>query len=92
GINDPPQRSERAIWIDGVPHEPAPVSFEGLDAIRFAAGSRLDFAPGAERARDDNFLLVRSTYRHRFGTFGGSLDGIELREGRGVMESHAALW
>jgi len=48
--------------------------------------------PGAERSRDDNFLLVRSTYRHRFGTFSGSLDGIELAEGRGVMESHTALW
>ncbi|MBS1894101.1 MAG: DUF2804 family protein [Actinobacteria bacterium] len=92
GINDLPARSERAIWIDGVPREPAPVTFDGLDGVRFAAGSRLDFHPGAERARGDNFLLVRSTYRHRFGTFTGSLDGIELAEGRGVMESHDALW
>jgi hypothetical protein len=92
GINDPPERSERAVWVDGVPHEPAPVSFDGLDAVRFAAGSRLDFTAGAERARDDNFLLVRSTYRHRFGTFTGTLDGIELAEARGVMESHDALW
>jgi hypothetical protein len=92
GINDPPQRSERAVWIDGVPHEPAPVAFDGLDGVRFAAGSGLDFTPGAERARDDNFLLVRSTYRHRFGTFSGSLDGIEVAGGRGVMESHDALW
>ncbi len=92
GINDPPERSERAVWVDGVPYEPAPVSFDGLDAVRFADGSRLDFDSGAERARDDNFLLVRSTYRHRFGTFSGSLDGIELAAGRGVMESHDALW
>jgi hypothetical protein len=92
GINDPPARSERAIWVDGVPHEPAPVSFDGLDAVRFAGGSRLDFEPGAERSRDDNFLLVRSTYRHRFGTFTGRLDGTPLSEGRGVMESHTALW
>ena len=92
GINDPPERSERAIWLDGVPHEPAPVTFDGLDSVRFAEGSRLDFQSGAERARDDNFLLVRSTYRHRFGTFSGRLDGIELSEGRGVMESHDALW
>jgi hypothetical protein len=92
GINDPPEHSERAIWIDGVPAEPAPVSFDGLAAVRFAAGSRLDFAPGAERARDDNFLLVRSTYRHRFGTFSGALDGIPLTSGFGVMESHDALW
>jgi hypothetical protein len=92
GINDPPERSERAIWIDGVPHEPAPVAFDGLEAVRFAEGSRLDFTAGAERARDDNFLLVRSTYRHRFGTFTGALDGIELAGARGVMESHDALW
>jgi hypothetical protein len=92
GINDPPEHSERAVWVDGIPHEPAPVSFDGLDAVAFADGSRLAFAGGAERARDDNFLLVRSTYRHRFGTFSGALDGIELSEGRGVMESHDALW
>jgi hypothetical protein len=92
GINDPPEHSERAVWVDGVLHEPAPVGFDGLDAVRFAEGSRLDFEPGAERSRDDNFLLVRSTYRHRFGTFTGRLDGIELSEGRGVMESHTALW
>ncbi|MBS1678135.1 MAG: DUF2804 family protein [Actinobacteria bacterium] len=92
GINDPPTRSERAVWVDGVPHEPAPVSFDGLASIRFAAGSRLAFQEGAERARDDNFLLVRSTYRHRFGTFTGALDGIELTSGQGVMESHSALW
>jgi len=92
GINDPPEGSERAVWVDGVAHEPAPVSFDGLDAVGFAEGSRLDFEPGAERSRDDNFLLVRSTYRHRFGTFTGRLDGIELSEGRGVMESHTALW
>jgi Protein of unknown function (DUF2804) len=92
GINDPPERSERAVWVDGVPHEPAPVAFDGLGSVRFAEGSRLDFTPGAERARDDNFILIRSTYRHRFGTFSGALDGIELAEGRGVMESHTALW
>jgi Protein of unknown function (DUF2804) len=92
GINDPPERSERAIWVDGVPHEPAPVAFDGLAAVDFADGSRLDFASGPERARDDNFLLVRSTYRHRFGTFSGALDGIDLAAGRGVMESHTALW
>jgi hypothetical protein len=92
GINDPPERSERAIWVDGDPYEPAAVRFDGLDGVRFAEGSRLDFSAGAERARDDNFLLVRSTYRHRFGTFSGSFDGIDLAEGRGVMESHTALW
>jgi hypothetical protein len=92
GINDPPERSERAIWVDGIPDEPAQVTFDGLDAVGFAGGSRLRFQAGAERVRDDNFLLIRSTYRHRFGTFSGSLDGIQLASGHGVMESHDALW
>ncbi|HXF30365.1 MAG TPA: DUF2804 family protein [Solirubrobacterales bacterium] len=92
GINDPAAKSERAIWIDGAPHEPAPVTFQGLDAVTFADGSRLEFEGGAERSRDDNFLLIRSTYRHRFGTFTGTLEGLDLAEGRGVMESHDALW
>jgi hypothetical protein len=92
GINDPPERSERAVWVDGVPHEPAPVAFEGLEAIGFAEGSRVEFSGGSERTRKDNFVLVRSSYRHRFGTFSGSLDGIALASGLGVMESHDAVW
>ncbi len=92
GINDPPANSERAIWIDGVPTEPDPVSFEGLSAVGFADGGLLSFAPGYERARDDNFLVFRSSYRHLFGDFRGSLGGIELAEGLGVMEQHEALW
>lgn len=92
GINDPPLRSERAIWIAGEPAEPAPVSFDGLAGVGFADGGRLGFTPGSERARRDNFLVFRSSYRHLFGNFHGSLDGIEISEGFGVMEQHDALW
>jgi len=92
GINDPPQRSERGIWVEGEPHEPAPVSFRGLSEIEFADGSRLSFAEECERARNENFLLVRSRYRHRFGTFTGSLEGLPLATGLGVMEEHDAVW
>ncbi|HEY0392846.1 MAG TPA: DUF2804 family protein [Solirubrobacterales bacterium] len=92
GINDPPANSERAIWISGEPAEPGPVSFQGLAAVRFAAGTMLTFTPGSERARNDNFLLFRSSYRHVFGEFSGSLDGVELAEGFGVMEQHDAVW
>jgi hypothetical protein len=92
GINDPPQRSERGIWIDGEPHEPAPVSFQGMSGIEFADGSRLSFAEECERARNENLLLVRSRYRHRFGTFAGTLEGLPLAEGLGVMEEHDAVW
>lgn len=92
GINDPPANSERAIWVGGEPSEPAPVSFRGLDAVEFPGGAKLDFSPGSERVRDDNFLLFRSSYRHRFGEFHGSLDGVELARGLGVMEKHDAVW
>jgi len=92
GINDPPERSERAIWVEGEPYEPAPVRFEGTAAIEFGDGPRLEFSPESERARDENFVLVRSRYRHRFGGFSGSLDGIELASGLGVMEEHDAVW
>lgn len=92
GINDPPRRSERAVWVQGEAHEPAPVSFADSDAIRFGSGEEVRFAPEAELARDDNLLLLRSRYRHRFGTFSGSLDGIGLSSGFGVMEEHEALW
>ncbi len=92
GINDPLLRSERAIWTEGQPAEPAPVSFKGLASVEFADGAVLSFTPGSERTRSDNFLVFRSSYRHLFGDFRGSLDGIELSEGFGVMEQHDALW
>jgi hypothetical protein len=92
GINDPVRDSERAVWLEGAPYEPAPVAFSGLDAIEFEGGARLDFAAESERARDDNLLLFRSRYRHVFGTFSGSLDGVELSEAYGVMEEHRAVW
>ncbi len=96
GINDPPSKSERAIWVEGVPREPAPVAFDGLDAVRFESdaeedGLRFEFG-GAERRRGDNFGLIRSDYVHRFGTFAGRLDGIELAAGAGVMEEHRVVW
>ena len=92
GINDPPRDSERAIWLDGQPHEPSPVAFSGLDEISFADGEVLSFRGESERTRDDNVILFRSRYRHRFGTFAGSLEGVGLREAFGVMERHEATW
>jgi hypothetical protein len=92
GVNDPPSGSERAIWIDGVPTEPPPVSFRGMEAIDLGGGESLRFATESKHARDENFLLIRSRYRHRFGSFTGSLVGVELAEGLGVMEEHDALW
>jgi hypothetical protein len=94
GVNDPPDGSERTVWVDGEPSEPGPVMFAGdLNAIRFPGGRSLAFQPEAVRERHENLLLVRSSYRQPFGTFGGELpDGIGLAEGYGVMEEHDAWW
>lgn len=91
GVNDPERDSERGIWIDGEPSEPSPVAI-GAAAIEFRDGSRLAFAGESEHARDDDYLLLRSRYRHRFGSFSGALGGVELATGLGVMEEHDALW
>lgn len=91
GINDPPSGSERAIWLDGEPSEPPPVRFQG-EGIDFAAGGRLEFHGESEHVHDENYLLIRSDYRHRFGSFSGALGGVELAAGLGVMEEHDALW
>jgi hypothetical protein len=92
GINDPAAGSERAIWVDGEPTEPPPVRFRGMEGIDLADGEVLDFASEAAHANDENYLLIRSRYRHRFGRFSGSLGGHELAEGLGVMEEHDAHW
>jgi uncharacterized protein DUF2804 len=93
GINDPPERSERAIWIEGEPTEPGPVEFEGLGAIRFDDGARLEFSSESERRREEHRLFVRYSYRQPLGTFSGTLPGgIPLASGLGVMEHHDAHW
>jgi len=93
GINDAPTASERAIWVDGEPYEPGPVVFDGLDRVGFEGGRDLEFEfGGAERRRHDDFRVIRSDYVHRFGTFGGHLDDIELEAGAGVMEEHRVAW
>ena len=91
GVNDPPERSERAVWVEGEPSEPAPVRFDGLSAIELGGG-RLQFASESVHARDENLLLFSSRYRHRFGRFSGALGGLALAEGLGVMEEHDARW
>jgi hypothetical protein len=92
GINDPPRESERAIWIDGEPAEPPPSHFDKPDEIAVDGGRSLHFTAESEHTHDDNYLLIRSRYRHRFGSFGGALGGVELAQGLGVMEEHDARW
>lgn len=92
GIHDPPHGSERAIWIDGEPSEPPPVRFEGSAAVEFAGGRRLEFHGESEHVHNENYLLIRSDYRHQFGSFSGVLGDVELASGLGVMEEHDARW
>jgi hypothetical protein len=92
GINDAPQRSERAIWVDGEPFEPGVVSFEGLEAIALEEG-RLEFSAEAERRKEEKRAFVSYSYVQPFGSFSGSLGpGLELERGLGVMEHHDARW
>jgi hypothetical protein len=92
GVNDPERGSERAVWVDGEPSEPSPVTFED-DLSRVG---QLRFNAEATRERRENLLLVRSRYRQPFGTFIGSLPGadgpIPLAQGFGVMEDHEVWW
>lgn len=88
GVHDSPTNSERTLWVDGVPREVGPVEFAAdlsrVDGLRFHAES--------ERARHDRLILIDSRYRQPFGTFTGSIGGITLREGYGVMERHDVRW
>ncbi|HEY2632313.1 MAG TPA: DUF2804 family protein [Solirubrobacteraceae bacterium] len=94
GVNDPPTGSERTVWVNGVPHEAAPVLFStDLRTIGSEDGLELRFTPEAERSRRDNLLLVRSNYRAPFGSFSGTLPGgIPLAHALGVVEHHRARW
>jgi hypothetical protein len=94
GIHDAPHASERTLWLDGEPREVGPVRFApALDAVTGPDGEKLRFAQQAERAREDNLLVLRSSYRQPFGRFSGVLPGgVELAEGSGVMERHTARW
>ncbi len=94
GVNDPPSGSERAVWVDGQPHEVRPVSFApDLRRIEAEDGSELCFEAVAERSYRQNLLLVRSDYRAPFGSFSGALPGnVALAHGLGVVEHHRAAW
>src|SRR5436309_624009 len=65
GVNDSPSASERTVWVDGRPTEVEPVTF----APDLSRVGELVFSAEVERARKDNLLLVRSSYRQPFGTF-----------------------
>jgi hypothetical protein len=98
GVNDPPRESERTVWLGGVPVEVGPAAdfAEDLSTVETDDGVDLRFSAEAVRERRENLLLVRSSYRQPFGTFGGVLPGphspVTVAEGWGVMEEHTAVW
>jgi hypothetical protein len=96
GLHDAAAGSERAVWIDGAPHETPPVAFAAdLSAVTCADtdGGTLRFAEEARRARADDLGLIASDYVQPFGTFSGQLpDGTRLARGWGVMERHDVRW
>lgn len=95
GVNDPLTGSERAVWVDGAPHEVPPIVFTpDLSRISCAEdSSELRFVAEAERRRHENLLIISSDYRAPFGTFSGTLPGnIPLAHGLGVAEHHRARW
>jgi hypothetical protein len=95
GVHDAGERTERAVWADGVAHPAPAVTFsESLDSVAAADGTELRFAAEAVRERHDSVAgLLKSDYVQPFGAFSGTLPGgIALAEGHGVMERHTALW
>ena len=88
GINDPPERSERA-HLGRRRADRARAGRASTDSrrSRFDDGSRLDFAGECERQREENRFGVRYTYRQPFGSFlrhapgGLELDARPRRDG-----------
>ena len=88
GVHDG-EPSERAVWVDGVPHAAGPADF----ADDLSRVGELTFAAEAVRARRENLLIVASDYEAPFGAFAGTLPVAgPLREGFGVMERHEVRW
>ena len=92
GIHDDPAVSERTLWVDGEPEHVGPVAF--ADDLSRIAGDGVDlrFDEWSRREHSTNALVMSSAYSQPFGAFSGTLPGIELAEGFGVMESHDVRW
>lgn len=88
GVHDSDTNSERTLWVDGVPQEVAPADF----ADDLSRVGDLEFHSETERSRHDRMIVIDSKYRQPFGTFTGSIAGLRLTEGYGVMERHDVRW
>ena len=88
GVNDSAANSERTVWVGGEAQEPPPSEF----ADDLSGVDELVFASEAVRENNENYAVLRSRYRQPFGTFAGTVGGVTLAEGYGVMEHHDAHW
>jgi len=91
GIHDDPFVSERTVWIDGEQQSVGPVTFAD-DLSQIGGGAELSFTEWSTREHSTNALIMSSEYRQPFGTFTGTLPGVELTQGYGVMEHHDVRW
>ena len=93
GVNDPPERSERAIWVDGEPFEPGPRRSAASRRSASTTARESSVEAEAERSRTEKRGPISYSYRQPFGTFTGTLPGgLRLESAMGVMESHDAHW
>jgi len=93
GINDPSTDSERTLWVDGEAQElPSALFAPDLSSVALTDGSTLTFIPWATRENNTNLGLLSSDYAQPFGTFKGTLGGLQLVQGHGVMERHEVRW
>ena len=88
GVHDHPDASERTVWIDGVPGHLPPSRFaEDLSSV-----DGLSFTEWSAREDATNVGFLRSRYRQPFGEFSGTIGGVTLARGWGVMEEHDVRW
>lgn len=88
GLHDSQRHSERTLWVDGKSRELAPADF----APDLSRVGELRFEQQAVRSRRERFGPLVSDYQQPFGRFSGSVGGVELAQGFGVMERHFARW
>ena len=61
GVNDDRSGSERTLWLDGEPSEPAPVRFSpDLASVTSEDGAQLSFRPWATLAHRTRLGVMRS--------------------------------
>lgn len=94
GLHDQGEQTERTVWVDGQPRAAGAIAVsEGLDRVMSDDGTDLRFTAEAVReAHASARPLLASDYVQPFGLFHGTVAGVVLETGFGVMERHSALW